>query len=1127
MKNIIWIAILFLCFSCKVQKNFSDTHLSAQNVTSVSVACLNCAEIDDPTACRDCDKTYIFTGLELTDQSGNKKYIDWPFKLQFKEDDEVVINGVPYPYSKIDNANDKAEFIGLIGCLKGAASVPDHIHPVDDITGVKDFILSCLDTSLVIQEFTNVDNLDSLVIEYLGDTYDFNDTDTYKCDSLAIGVVGDSSIVIYNYITDNNGEPVDTTTTEFPLDFLKECVIDSIEITHSQYASNDSTYTITYVNGNAQDTFFTSYDVWGEWIVTVGDTIYTYHADDGDTTFTYTYYENDTLANGQINITQYLCDQSGDCEVEFETCKEPEYEITVSTENVDSTRLDCECFTIDLADYTTPCEDQFGNILETDYALTSIPTADAIVYSTGGSLFAICPDEETCAVAQDIVFSFAATCEDGTESESVVTIDFPDCALSCTDDLYVTILGTTATFRPLENDDLMCTDGTTPSIIIDVVTPTTPPSTATDIGGGYVQFIPGVAGEIDATYSLACGGIACDQTCTMTINVVEGSPLNDTWYTPNDTPISGNSVIDDVTCSDQDCANYSWIDANGDATSTPPTLVFGTLTGTPCAWTYTPQLNNCSQQSVPYVGPCGIAYIILNTSGCIVANDDSNECWAASPPNCTENLLVNDACSNSTQVLTLIDCNGNDITTFPHPLYECNNGCADGCTTVPDATILGVVNGEINITYTGTDYDANGEKRGCIDYRLDCVDPDGNVIESETACSEHIFRVPPPEIELNKNIAGTLALGDVTINLEVCNTSTTNDIASGADNFSVASSTMNGTAPTTWTFVSSTMGSPNGELLVGECATYTGIYTVVQADVDQESIVCSMQVDAVDEYGQAVSDLSDDDGNGDSAEQDDNGDDVPDDDGDDDPSELIPAGCSAGEVVNEIRSDWSQNANCLPDALVFDGLQHVVTNCTDFSAIPAIGANYTVSVVTPGSLSVTSTNAAAWQQPFPGSPLVAGNLNLYTLGNPGDMTIDYTYPVLEIDNCAQQSWGDTSTPQNLFKIRAVNKYPVIITFDVAQPTPPVYSGLAGCAGSPSDILDWTTPDGGFTWNGYFKSCITDSSSSNSGTYTWVGDFNRVTLDRDYSPATATGTGGENMLANMSQFVRFCSDCNTP
>lgn len=64
-------------------------------------------------------------------------------------------------------------------------------------------------------------------------------------------------------------------------------------------------------------------------------------------------------------------------------------------------------------------------------------------------------------------------------------------------------------------------------------------------------------------------------------------------------------------------------------------------------------------------------------------------------------------------------------------------------------------------------------------------------------------------------------------------------------------------------FISSTSGSPNGSLVVGESATYQFSYTLLQADIDSESLSNTVTANANAFTGGTVSDISDDDDDGD------------------------------------------------------------------------------------------------------------------------------------------------------------------------------------------------------------------------------------------------------------------------
>jgi len=358
------------------------------------------------------------------------------------------------------------------------------------------------------------------------------------------------------------------------------------------------------------------------------------------------------------------------------------------------------------------------------------------------------------------------------------------------------------------------------------------------------------------------------------------APQDDYHNGGSDQPLTGSSTDND------DCGtgNAVWDPA-------PPVTPFGILTGTPDSWSFDPQ-GICGDFLIPYSGDCGNASTVISIIGCTNFNDNTEDCEAVTPsgPMCSMDIGSNDLCVGTNQVWVPLDCNGNPITTFQHPLYECTSGgCADGCNELADAFITGITGGTIDVEYNGAAY-VNGEISGCITIEVQCVDADGNVIESDDTCNEIIFSVPPPEIELGKNITGTFAEGEtVTINLYPENTGP-HDLTGLT--FSTVTFTGSGT-PTNLTFVSNSAGSAAFDLAVGETGHYTYDYVITAADVAQESIVCSMDVTGTDPYGQTATDVSDDDGNGDSTSEDTDGDGTPDDGGDDDGS-FLEQGCVPG-----------------------------------------------------------------------------------------------------------------------------------------------------------------------------------------------------------------------------------------
>ena len=244
----IFIFLLLGLVGCNAYKSITTKSLSP-----VTVTCMNCAEVEDHSACKGCTKTKVFTGLHLTDSNGYEKYLSYPFRIQFKDDTDVILNGVVYSYDKILNADSKAEFLILLDCLKGASSIPEHEHLIEDVT-------------------------------------DFNTTE----DSISVN----GNTITYH---DNDAD------TDNEVDLI---------ITTSQFYRGDSLFTSTYLNGIFQSTHFThvsEQDELGTWQTTSNDTTYNWIKDDGDVRLiNLKYISFDTIA-GLVTQTTWQCGDGGPC----------------------------------------------------------------------------------------------------------------------------------------------------------------------------------------------------------------------------------------------------------------------------------------------------------------------------------------------------------------------------------------------------------------------------------------------------------------------------------------------------------------------------------------------------------------------------------------------------------------------------------------------------------------------------------------------------------------------------------------------------------------------------------------------------------------------------------------------
>lgn len=124
-----------------------------------------------------------------------------------------------------------------------------------------------------------------------------------------------------------------------------------------------------------------------------------------------------------------------------------------------------------------------------------------------------------------------------------------------------------------------------------------------------------------------------------------------------------------------------------------------------------------------------------------------------------------------------------------------------------------------------------------------------------------------PSIEAEKtantsSLASPAAAGDtITYTIIVANTGDVDLLAISLND--VLTNANNDTSNPLPLFVSSTNGSPEGVLIVGESATYQFTHTITQADIDSESLSNTVTATADAFTGGTVSDISDDGNDGD------------------------------------------------------------------------------------------------------------------------------------------------------------------------------------------------------------------------------------------------------------------------
>ena len=154
--------------------------LSIQSIALEDVICHNCAEVQVET-CETCDRVDIFTGLELVFPTYSK-FLEWPIDIGYKNEDQIILNGVYYDYAV-------ADLLEELDCLKGAGSVPDHEHPADELPPILE-----LDTTGLTDVISDVDSWAEPVIATEAGT-DFYGNEYEEGAQLYINPAGDTICV--------------------------------------------------------------------------------------------------------------------------------------------------------------------------------------------------------------------------------------------------------------------------------------------------------------------------------------------------------------------------------------------------------------------------------------------------------------------------------------------------------------------------------------------------------------------------------------------------------------------------------------------------------------------------------------------------------------------------------------------------------------------------------------------------------------------------------------------------------------------------------------------------------------------------------------------------------------------
>lgn len=213
---------------------------------------------------------------------------------------------------------------------------------------------------------------------------------------------------------------------------------------------------------------------------------------------------------------------------------------------------------------------------------------------------------------------------------------------------------------------------------------------------------------------------------------------------------------------------------------------------------------------------------------------------------------------------TLTRTDGGAIAPAPTPAFESGDGGQINALEVTETWVY-------TVTYvlTQADIDAGGISNSVL---AEATAPDGTDVDDTSdngtgsGSDPTVVSIPPmPAIEAVKTItSSTIEVGQtVTFEIAVENTGnvTLTSVGIASDTLTRADGTVL-TLAAGPTFAGADMGSASGTLQVGETATYSASYVLVQADIDAGGIANTATAQGTPPFGSVVTDVSDDNGPG-------------------------------------------------------------------------------------------------------------------------------------------------------------------------------------------------------------------------------------------------------------------------
>jgi hypothetical protein len=396
---------------------------------------------------------------------------------------------------------------------------------------------------------------------------------------------------------------------------------------------------------------------------------------------------------------------------------------TVNTVDDTLNSLNCGIITGNVSTNDNQCSE---GITVYTYLNNSSSNLSYINIGAGGEFTA-----QSLDCANSSTFIYCATCADGTQSCSSVTLEYLQDTADSVDDSTSGRAGDPIVGTVVVNDTPCSISDTT----YELNTPSMDGVIQLQQDGSYIFFpVLGFTGTTTFTYDILCNGIVQD-TSTVTIVVIEASAADDLESALYNTTITGlDATVNDNPCTTPAVTTYNW-------TSGTTTGFASTVSGTPDNFDYTPATNFSGTDFIQYDILCnGVVFdtatVFINIS-VASPSPDSEEGEPDTP-------LIGNVSSND------LTCTGGGVTSFHLVSDSTANGSISEPTDQTDVTVTAwnQSTGEFTIT------PSNGwAGEATFEYFIRCSLPNGQF--QDFGPTQISFSVPNSTPYLIASLDGT------------------------------------------------------------------------------------------------------------------------------------------------------------------------------------------------------------------------------------------------------------------------------------------------------------------------------------------------------------------------------------